>query len=1131
MRVSAWRLPFRWALVALLASALLGAHPKLVQAVNIPVNIVSGGWTEGTGSNRTVATFTDPGCAPGVSYTAIITWGDGSTLIVGSGASISGTCAGGFTVSAGHLYAEEGTVQLSVAVTGTDGNAGNGSNSIAVADAAITVTSQFRIEPPGVSFTVSVSRFTDGDVFGSLVDYTAQIDWGDGSVSIGVIQQNSPPVFDVVGSHTYAGSGTYNVPVSVRDTGGATATATSTLLVGAAIVAAGNTVRSVEGQAFSGAVATFADTLCDPSVTYTAPIVWGDGVTTAGVLSGNCIGGFTVLGTHTFAEGGTYVIQVPISGSNASGGTATGAAIVADAPLTGSGITFSVTQGTAISRALGTFTDAGPSGGATDYRTSIDWGDGSPPTAGTVSGGPGAGPYSVSGSHTYFTTGAKTVTVTVTDAGGASTSFASTATVAASALSVTAGNAAGVEGSAVALAGASFIDPACNPATDSYTVTISWGDGTVVDSIVVGPGSNCATGQAIAATHVYSRAGAFAILITVVARTNPRGGAATGNAVITRAGLAAGVPGSLSLNEGQPFSGAIAVFADANPAAQPGDFVATIDWGDGTPKSAGTVTNAPGGFGISGSHIYVEQGTFALVATLTSVDGRVAVATSTSTIAEVAVLVAPPNLSFSAGASFAGIVTTFSDPGHPLGLNADLFIEFSATIDWGDGSADAGVVALNSGNTYSVSGSHTYVGDGTNVLIVAVTHNGTTAAGIGTATVNPEASVTGPATITPEPAEPASAVAGSEFSGVIASFTDPDPKATAASFTASIDWGDGTSSAGVVTGPDGGLFTVSGSHTFKTVGRFTVTTTIRKSGGAARRIRLMVNVKAEGRQPRPPKRLPKPKPPKPVAPAQAIALITAVDQSTVESELFDRQIVAFVEPDCGATRYSATIDWDDDATSRGSVERYAGCLFIVAGKHRFSSAGDYDVTVSIHGSNDHSAHAELSVAVDDAALVAWPATMWVAVDAPMYRATVAYFHDADFGGALLSYTATVDWGDGAQASANAITRVKPFGACTHPCFAVAASHTFTTGGNFSATVTIADAGGAAALAASTVHVFVASATPTSQGPALIAYASASEAPRRAGLFDLATFRRRRRMGVTPTPTPVRGYWPPRAFGR
>ena len=141
MGVSAWRLPVRWALVTLLASALLGAHPKPVQAVNIPVNIVSGGWAEGTGSNRIVATFTDPGCAPGVSYTAFITWGDGTTLIVGSGASISGTCAGGFTVRAGHLYAEEGTVQLSVAVTGTDGNAGNGSNSIAVADAAIAVTS------------------------------------------------------------------------------------------------------------------------------------------------------------------------------------------------------------------------------------------------------------------------------------------------------------------------------------------------------------------------------------------------------------------------------------------------------------------------------------------------------------------------------------------------------------------------------------------------------------------------------------------------------------------------------------------------------------------------------------------------------------------------------------------------------------------------------------------------------------------------------------------------------------------------------------------------------------------------------------------------------------------------------
>ncbi|MDQ6771532.1 MAG: hypothetical protein M3024_00855, partial [Candidatus Dormibacteraeota bacterium] len=45
------------------------------------------------------------------------------------------------------------------------------------------------------------------------------------------------------------------------------------------------------------------------------------------------------------------------------------------------------------------------------------WGDGST-SAGTIAGGPGTSPYTVSASHTYSATGAFTVTTTITDTGG-----------------------------------------------------------------------------------------------------------------------------------------------------------------------------------------------------------------------------------------------------------------------------------------------------------------------------------------------------------------------------------------------------------------------------------------------------------------------------------------------------------------------------------------------------------------------------------------------------------------------------------------------------------------------------------------------------------------------------------------
>jgi hypothetical protein len=59
------------------------------------------------------------------------------------------------------------------------------------------------------------------------------------------------------------------------------------------------------------------------------------------------------------------------------------------------------------------------------------------------------------------------------------------------------------------------------------------------------------------------------------------------------------------------FKGQVASFTDANAGAGTADFTATIDWGDGTPLTAGTISQ-PGGVGpfiVSGSHTYADSGT------------------------------------------------------------------------------------------------------------------------------------------------------------------------------------------------------------------------------------------------------------------------------------------------------------------------------------------------------------------------------------------------------------------------------------------------------------------------------------------------------------------------------------------
>src|SRR5262249_7469326 len=56
--------------------------------------------------------------------------------------------------------------------------------------------------------------------------------------------------------------------------------------------------------------------------------------------------------------------------------------------------------------------------------------------------------------------------------------------------------------------------------------------------------------------------------------------------------------------------------------------------------------------------------------------------------------------------------------------------------------------------------------------------------------------------------------AGVPFSGVVAKFTNADPFGGPGSYTATITWGDGNTSAGIITDAGGGIFQVSGSNTY-----------------------------------------------------------------------------------------------------------------------------------------------------------------------------------------------------------------------------------------------------------------------------------------------------------------------------
>jgi uncharacterized protein (TIGR03118 family) len=100
-------------------------------------------------------------------------------------------------------------------------------------DAPLTVQGISIAPTQNAAFSGMVATFSDADPAGTLSQFTATINWGDGTTSSGsavqiVADPNVSRQFDVLGSHTYSATGNFNLTVTVMDSGGAQATTTFT---------------------------------------------------------------------------------------------------------------------------------------------------------------------------------------------------------------------------------------------------------------------------------------------------------------------------------------------------------------------------------------------------------------------------------------------------------------------------------------------------------------------------------------------------------------------------------------------------------------------------------------------------------------------------------------------------------------------------------------------------------------------------------------------------------------------------------------------------------------------------------------------------------------------------------------
>jgi hypothetical protein len=181
--------------------------------------------TEGSAFNGVIAS----GNAYGItgSLTASITWGDGKSSTL----NVTPASDGSYSVSASHTYVEEGQDTISITVSDSNGHSASTTDTATVSDAALTLK-LFAVSPVKHLTAGLAGLFTDADPAGSVSDYQATVNWGDGTTStVTVVKIHLGSRFVLAAAHNYAKAGTYTVTLTVTDQGGSKLTKTANVTV------------------------------------------------------------------------------------------------------------------------------------------------------------------------------------------------------------------------------------------------------------------------------------------------------------------------------------------------------------------------------------------------------------------------------------------------------------------------------------------------------------------------------------------------------------------------------------------------------------------------------------------------------------------------------------------------------------------------------------------------------------------------------------------------------------------------------------------------------------------------------------------------------------------------------------
>ena len=248
------------------------------------------------------------------------------------------------------------------------------------------------------------------------------------------------------------------------------------------------------------------------------------------------------------------------------------------------------------------------------------------------------------------------------------------------------------------------------------------------------------------------------------------------------------------------------------------------------------------------------------------------------------------DLNVKEGVSFNQTVASFTGLS-PAGV--------SANIEWGDGTTSAGTVTAVNANVV-VTGSHTYAQQGYFPTRITISDSsGPLGQATGEAIVADTTFSLATANIT--------AFAGVPFTGSVATLRDLPSGDQAGDFDVTIDWGDGTSSAGTLETTPAGTFDVRGSHTWATNGNKSVDITVTERGSAS----------GQG---------------------HTIAITANKNFSGTVAQL------QLPIPGSAPGDYAATIDWGDNTQSTGTLTLQSDGTVILAGTHTYATGNQSFVT-------------------------------------------------------------------------------------------------------------------------------------------------------------------------------------------